>query len=213
MNLNQSCHSEHSEEPHRLAAVAIDSHIKDNDRYNCNRFSHRRKKAFWFNLVYYLDMITYLPFKFFRLFVPQRQNYIKVADENWKDWTTLKGTMIQRKLVAETGFDGLIKFYHLKSTNQNLNNLLSGKIFGIFFKQTDYGVFLREFGNPDAWPNSYLVMLDEEFKSINRLRKVNSSWINWKIESEKGDNFIIITHPAKDYTKGISIKKRHPTLG
>lgn len=149
--------------------------------------------------------IISLPFRLLMLFIPKKHNYVEVTNDNWTDWTTINDLTIQRKIVAETGFDGVIKFYHLKSSNKDLNELFDERFFGTFYKETRYGVFLREFNDPEDWPKSYLSLITKDFKSIQRLRKIDSSWTNWRLESVDNESFNIVTHPAKEYTKGIKI--------
>lgn len=146
-----------------------------------------------------------LPFRILMLLIPKKHDYFEVTDDKWTDWKTINDLTVQRKIVAETGFDGVIKFYHLKSSDKDLNSLLDSRFFGTFLKETEYGVFLREFNDPDDWPKSYLSVIDKDFESIKRLRKIDSSWTDWRLESVDKESFNIVTYPAKEYTKGLKI--------
>jgi len=149
--------------------------------------------------------IISLPFRIAMFLFPNKHDYMEVSDDQWTDWITYKDNVIKRKIVAETGFDGVIKFYHLQSNDQDLNKLLDKKHFGTFYKESIYGLYLREFNDPDDWPISYLSIIDNEYLYIRRLKKINSSWTDWRLESIDATSFNIVTHPADSYTKGWKI--------
>ena len=129
-----------------------------------------------------------------------------VKDAEWTDWNSVNGQPVKRKIIAETGFDNCIKFYHLQTADKQINNALTGKIFGEFYCETTYGIFLRKFDNPDDWPTSYLVFIDKSDFGYRRLKKSKSSWIEWTFEYIIEKDFSIITEPGKTYTTRLQIK-------
>src|SRR5688572_18631209 len=131
---------------------------------------------FWAHLLLF---IISLPFKIVWLILKlfgKGKDYINVTDSNWTSWSSVNGHIIERKNIAETGFDECIKFYNLKTNDKNIDLLLERKIFGEFHCETDYGLFLRQFDDPDDWPVSYLVFIDKSHNSYQRLKKIKSSW-------------------------------------
>ena len=150
-----------------------------------------------------------LPIRLISLFVTRRRKYIAVTDSEWIDWYPFptEGHKIERKTIAKTGFDGLIKFYQLRTSDIKINDLLTDKIFGDFHWEKEYGIFLRQFDNPDDWPISYLVFIDTKDYSFHRLKKVYSSWQTWKYESINDSEFNIITEYTDTYTVRLTIKK------
>jgi len=150
-----------------------------------------------------------IPFRLLALLFGRRQNYFSVTDGEWTDWYPFPtdGHKIERKIVAETGFDNSIKFYHLRTDDKKINDLLTDKIFGDFHWEKDYGIFLRQFDDPNDWPISYLVFIDTTDFSFHRLKKVNSSWPEWKFEGINDTDFNIITEYADTYTTRLTIRK------
>jgi len=156
----------------------------------------------WFNLLS-------TPFRLFALLFGRRHNYFEVTDSEWADLYPFPtdGHKIERKIVAETGFDNCIKFYHLRTADKQINDLLADKIFGEFHWEKDYGIFLRQFENPDDWPVSYLVFIDTVGFNFHRLKKVNSSWTEWKYEGINDTDFNILIEYTDTYTTRLTIKK------
>ncbi|MBN8697016.1 MAG: hypothetical protein J0L87_10835 [Bacteroidetes bacterium] len=156
----------------------------------------------------WVNLLT-LPFRLLSLFVSSRHKYFEVTHSEWTDWYPFPsdGHKIERKIITETGFDGCIKFYHLRTSDKKINSLLTNKIFGDFHWEKDYGIFLRQFDNPDDWPISYLVFIDTTDFSFHRLKKVNSSWPTWKYEGINDTDFNIITEYTDTYTTRLTIKK------
>jgi hypothetical protein len=149
-----------------------------------------------------------LPFRLLALFIGRRHNYFNVTDSEWTDLYPFPtdGNKIERKIVAETGFDGCIKFYHLRTADNRINDLLTDKIFGDFHWEKDYGIFLRQFNDPDDWPLSYLVFIDTSDFSFQRLKKVKSSWPQWTYEHINDKDFNIITENADTYKTRLEIR-------
>lgn len=150
-----------------------------------------------------------LPFRLSAFFIGRRHDYFKVTDSEWTNWYPFPtdGHKIERKIIAETGFDGCIKFYHLRTADKRINDLLTGKIFGDFHWEKDYGIFLRQFDDPDDWPVSYLVFIDTADYSYQRLKKVNSSWPQWTYEHINDNDFNIITEYPDTYKTRLTIRK------
>jgi len=149
-----------------------------------------------------------LPFRILFLFV-RKHNYTEIRNG---DWTALypfptDGHAIERKIIAETGFDGCIKFYHLRTEDMKINELLQEKIFGEFHWEKDFGIFLRQFDSPNDWPISFLVFIDTGNFTFNRLRKVNSAWPEWKYEGINENDFNIIIEYTNAYSKRLTIRK------
>jgi hypothetical protein len=142
------------------------------------------------------------------LLIGRRKNYFEVTDSDWTDLYPFptEGHKIERKIIAETGFDRVIKFFHLRTANKKINDLLRDKIFGDFHWEKDYGIFLRQFDTPDDWPNSYLVFIDTKDFSFQRLKKVNSSFTEWKYEGINDTDFHIIIECTNNYTTRLTIK-------
>ncbi|PJC61812.1 MAG: hypothetical protein CO022_07820 [Flavobacteriales bacterium CG_4_9_14_0_2_um_filter_32_27] len=149
------------------------------------------------------------PFRLLALFIGRRKNYFEVTDSEWTDLYPFPtdGHKIERKIIAETGFDGFIKFFHLRTADKKINDLLRDKIFGDFYWEKDYGIFLRQFDTPDEWPISYLVFIDTKDFSFQRLKKVNSSFAEWKYEGINDTDFNILIEWTKTYTTRLTIKK------
>ncbi len=148
--------------------------------------------------------ILWLPFKLLEIILG-KQNYLPIDTNSWTSWCSVNGQDIERNLVGETGFDGVIKFYRLRTSDEQINRTLQGKIFGEFHCETNYGLFLREFKTLDDWPTSYLIFVDKENYTYRRLQKTVSSWTDWKYEFINDSDFNIITEPADTYTKRIKI--------
>lgn len=150
-----------------------------------------------------------LPFQLIRLIVGRRHKYSVVTDNAWTDWYPFPsdGHKIERKIIAETGFDNCIKFYHLRTADRRINDLLTDKIFGDFHWEKDYGIFLRQFDDPNDWPISYLVVIDTSDFSFKRLKKVNSSWPQWTYEHINDNDFSIITEYTDTYKTRLTIRK------
>ncbi|QIE58729.1 hypothetical protein G5B37_03870 [Rasiella rasia] len=161
----------------------------------------KRNTTIWFSI---LASIMFLPFKIFIFFIPFKKNYTEVH-ENWTIWIESGNREIHRKIFAETGFDGVIKFYKLKFKNNTLNDLVDKRCFGTFFFETNENIFLREFKSPNQWPKSFLTVINKSDNTINRIKIISASWTDWVIESINDKEFNIITHPADDYTKGIKV--------
>jgi len=155
----------------------------------------------WFNLIS-------LPYRLIYLLIGRRHDYFKVTDSEWADWYPFPtdGHKIERKIIAETGFDGCIKFYHLRTADKRINDLLTDKIFGDFHWEKDYGIFLRQFDDPDDWPISYLVFIDTLDFSFQQLKKVNSSRPQWTYEHINEQDFNIITEYADAYKTRLEIR-------
>ena len=79
----------------------------------------KRNTTTWFSI---LTSIMFLPFKIIVFFIPFKKNYTEVHG-NWTTWNESGNRKIQRKVFAETGFDGMIKFYNLKFNNNTLGRL------------------------------------------------------------------------------------------
>ena len=148
--------------------------------------------------------IFFLPFRIIIFLIPNKKNYSEV-DEDWTNWIENDKRGIQRKIFAETGFDGIIKFYRLKFRNAELNDLVNNRCFGTFFYEINDKIFLREFKSPNQWPKSFLTAINKSDNTISRIKLIPSSWTDWKIESINDYEFNIITHPADEYTKGIKV--------
>lgn len=133
------------------------------------------------------------------------KDYCSVNTSSWTDWYSVNGQTIERKIVAETGFDGVVKFYNLRTLDEAMNRALQGRVFGEFHWETHYGLFLREFKTLGDWPTSYLVFIDKKGNHYKKLIKTNSSWTAWKCEFINESDFSIITEPADSYTKRIKI--------
>ena len=155
-----------------------------------------------------------LPFRLLHLIIGRKNNYTEVSNSKWTDLYPfpVTGHKIERKLVAETGFDNCIKFYHFKTADKEIDYLLKEKYFGEFHYETEYGIFLRQFKTPDEWPISHLVFIDKSDNSFRQLIKVNSSWTDWVYEHTNNEEFNIITEPAKTYTTRLNIKTATNTL-
>ena len=149
-----------------------------------------------------------LPFRLLALFKGRQIDYFRVTDSEWADWYPFPtdGHKIERKIIAETGFDGWIKFYQLRTADKRINDFLIDKIFGDFHWEKDYGIFLRQFDDPADWPLSYLVFIDTSDFSFQRLKKVNSSWPHWTYEHINDKDFNIITENAGDYKSRLEIR-------
>jgi hypothetical protein len=152
-----------------------------------------------------LDLLQILLFPF-RLLFGGRNNYSIVKDNEWTSCGSVNGQVIERNIIAETGFDDIIKFYRLRTTDKQIDRLLAGKVFGEFIYETNYGLFLRQFNNPGDWPTSYLVFIDKSDNSYRKLKKSKSSWLIWTYEYINDKDFNIITEPADTYTTRIQIK-------
>jgi hypothetical protein len=164
------------------------------------------------NLLSYVFFILLSPFKIlYSIFtlLGLSKNYTDITDSNWESsyWYSVNGQPIERKIIAEIGFDGFIKFYNLRTTDNAINELIKNKIFGEFIYETDYGLFLRQFDSPSQWPTSYLVFIDKADKTISKIKKVKSSWTVWKTELINDRDFNIITEPADKYFTRLIINK------
>jgi hypothetical protein len=170
-------------------------------------FGNKTKYKIKFLTWLWINILS-LPFQMLNLFVIRRKKYIEVSDSEWFNLYPFPtdGYNIERKIIAETGFDNCIKFYHLRTSNKNINEILTGKIFGDFHWEKDNGIFLRQFDNPNDWPISYLVFIDKSDFSFQRLKKVNSSWPEWKYEHINDNEFNIITEHSDTYTTRLIIK-------
>jgi hypothetical protein len=146
-----------------------------------------------------------LPYTLLLWLVIKKHNPFDVADNNWKIWSFVNEHEIERRIVAETGFDGCIKFYELRTREKNINETFKEKFFGEFYLETDYGLFLRLFENPKSWPISYLYFIDKSDYSFKKIKKVRSSYIYWKYEFEDNKNFQIITNSEEGYTSILKI--------
>lgn len=153
--------------------------------------------------------ILTLPFRLLYMFVGKRHNYFELTDSEWTDWYPFQtdGHKIERKIIVETGFDGFIKFYRLRTADKKINDLLTNKIFGDFHWEKDYGIFLRQFDDPNDWPFSYLVFIDTTNYSYHRLKKVSSSWPQWTYEHINDKDFNIITEQTSKYQTRLTIRK------
>ncbi|HTF03985.1 MAG TPA: hypothetical protein VK826_08165 [Bacteroidia bacterium] len=158
---------------------------------------------------YVLLFIVQIPFRIIglvlKLFVKGKK-HIPVTDSSWTSWNSVNGHEIDRRIISETGFDGCIKFYELRTNENQIHELLKGKIFGEFHCETNYGLFLRQFDNPDDWPVSYLIFIDKSNVSLQRLKKTKSSWPDWKYESINDKDFDIITEPGDTYTTKLNVR-------
>jgi hypothetical protein len=148
------------------------------------------------------------PFRLLQIFIGRKKGYMKVSNGKWTDLYPfpVTGHKIERKLVAETGFDNCINFYNLQTKDKEIDSLLKGKYFGEFHYETEYGIFLRQFKNPDEWPISHLVFIDKSDNSYRQLIKSDSSWTDWVYEHINDEEFNIITEPANTYTTRLKIK-------
>lgn len=54
----------------------------------------------------------------------------------------------------------------MRTDDKKINDLLTDKVFGGFHWEKDYGIFLRQFDDPDDWPLSYLVYIDKSDKGF-----------------------------------------------
>ncbi len=151
-----------------------------------------------------LGFIISAPFRMLYFFIPFMKNYTDVPGD-WFVWIKNGNREIHRKNFAETGFDGLIKFYKIKFKNDDLNNLVEDKSFGVFYFEINHLIFLREFKTPNQWPKSYLSVINKSNNTISRLKLVSSSYTDWKVESINQSEFNIITIDNKEYTEGIKV--------
>ena len=124
------------------------------------------------------------------------------SSEKYKFWVALMMTNFERKLENETAFDGVIKIYSVTSNNQELNKLLNGKLFGDFIFPSDTGIFLRMIESKSSWPHTKLIHIDLENYSFDEIKKTNSSWDAWTVNSLGYGKFIINISPteAVEYT-------------
>lgn len=65
----------------------------------------------------YISVISF-PFRLLSMFVGRRHDYKIVTNSEWSDWYPFPtdGHKIERKIIAETGFDDYIKFYNLRTS-------------------------------------------------------------------------------------------------
>ena len=97
----------------------------------------------------------------------------------------------------------------MRTADKRINDLLTDKIFGDFHLEKDYGIFLRQLDDPDDWPLSNLVFIDTSDFSFQRLKKVNSSWLQWTYEHINDKDFNLITEHADTYKTRLEIRNNN----
>lgn len=98
---------------------------------------------------------------------------------NYEPWALLDTISLDRKLVYETAFDGIVKIYFLRSNDLMINDKLTGKFFGDFIHYANCGVFLRMFEDKTSWPRTKLIYLDFAECYFVEIKATNSSWLVW----------------------------------
>ena len=98
--------------------------------------------------------------------------------------------------MHETAFDGIVKIFSLRSDNEEINKLLSGKLFHRFAYQTESGVLLRQFKTKKSWPKTRLVFIDFVKKNFVMIAKTNSSYDSWTVKYDN-DFYKIFVAPGK----------------
>ena len=99
----------------------------------------------------------------------------QMSNNKFGEWIELFG--IRRCLVYETAFDGIVKIYLLEADDPKVNSLLKDKFFGDYCFLLENGILLREFPKRNSWPKTYLTFLNMQSKSITRLQKIRSSYL------------------------------------
>lgn len=153
-----------------------------------------------------------LPIRILVKLIGDKKNYIEISDSPWESFFPfpMEGTQLEKKLIAETGFDGHIKFYRIRTENQSINSVLENKTFGEFHWENESGIYLREFENVDDWPVSYFVQLDKSNFQFRRLVKVDSSFVKWKYEHVNETEFNVVTYCTETHTSWIEIRNEKP---
>ena len=105
---------------------------------------------------------------------------LNYESEQYESWASLDSVSLNRKLVYETAFDGVVKVYFLKSNDPIIDSILEGKFFGDFIHYANCGVFLRMFENKTSWPKTKLVYIDFVEHYFVEIEATNSSWNVWQ---------------------------------
>lgn len=100
--------------------------------------------------------------------------------EKYEPWISVDNTFLDRRLVYETAFDGIVKIYTLKSNDPAITNKLDGDFFGDFIHYANHGVFLRMFESKVSWPKTKLVYVDFEECYLIEITETDSSWNTWQ---------------------------------
>jgi hypothetical protein len=104
---------------------------------------------------------------------------LEYESEKYECWVSLDSVSLDRKLVNETAFDGIVKIYSLKSNDSVISSKLENNFFGDFIHYANCGVFLRMFESKTSWPITKLVYLDFVTYDFIEIKTTNSSWNKW----------------------------------
>jgi hypothetical protein len=124
--------------------------------------------------------------------------------EIYRPWLSINLVKLERKLVNETAFDGIVKIYALRCHDQKINELLEDKYFGDFIHPSNTGIFLRMFISKNSWPITKLIYIDFETASFKELQKTNSSWNVWTGTDLGNDKHSIEISPSEKINVQIS---------
>lgn len=115
----------------------------------------------------------------------------------YRPWLESHGITIERKLIYETAFDGVVKVYLLRTKNEQINQLLKDNYFGDFGYRTSKGVLLRKFKNKTSWPKTRLAHLDLANNTLKELLRTRSSWNTWTVQKLDDLTYEVSVSPNK----------------
>jgi hypothetical protein len=119
-------------------------------------------------------------------------NYRK---EKYNNLITLQGIKFYKKLENEVAYDGIIKIYSFKSSDDKINTLLNKVYFGDFIYQTSNGILLRLFKSRISWSKTSLVHLNIEKKQLKVIKEIKSSYDIWTVNRLTNNAYVIEVAP------------------